>query len=386
MYVICNISSNYSLQELTILTRESSNCFVNTFPQIIRIPTYLMTPVHQSIDANNLKSLKILTMCGGDHFALDMNNVSPLEMAAKFGNFEMVKFMVDHNFNEKDKEKRESLNEKFLSIKQNDNNDNDQLVAWDKLGNAMKYAIDQLEVGYAHGQILGYLVGIFMYENRMHKSAFEHLESEVFDKLPKEFHELGGLDIIQKPMETTKFLCNLEISMQIGTYFIEALSQGLQKAPKVDFILPMMKLFKIVPKILHFKSKQYDDLVNHFQKVVIVNEKAYNLLVQKLFLDHIDLVKKLISVITQFHSELKQDPHFAEGMLVEQMKSIGYGNFAKFILILLEGDCNQIGNKDKDQGGREFLAVVEQFFKVTKNTLLNFKKLSDLSEQHVYQA
>ena len=283
-----------------------------------------MTPVHQSIDANNLKSLKILTMCGGDHFALDMNNVSPLEMAAKFGNFEMVKFMVDHNFNEKDKEKRESLNEKFLSIKQNDNNDNDQLVAWDKLGNAMKYAIDQLEVGYAHGQILGYLVGIFMYENRMQKLAFEHLESEVFVKLPKEFHELGGLAIIQKPMETTKFLCNLEISMQIGTYFIEALSQGLQKAPKVDFILPMMKLFKIVPKILHFKSKQYDDLVNHFQKVVIVNEKAYNLLVQKLFLDHINLVKKLISVITQFHSELKQDPHFAEGMLVEQMKSIGY--------------------------------------------------------------
>ena len=54
---------------------------------------------------------------------------------------------------------------------------------------------------------------------------------------------------------------------------------------------------------------------------------------------------------------------------MEKLKSFHWKEFGKLIGMILDGDYNQIGNKDKEDGGRDFFPMVKQFFKVTEEFL-----------------
>ena len=321
-----------------------------------------ITPIHAAVKYQNLEALKILAEAGGNLFALNRNDLSPLDIAARNGLVAIVRFIVDHSF-----PKLEIGDEKVLI----DDPPIEKFRGWNKLGNAMILAGK-----HGHGQTFSILFVTFMSENMARKSSFEFLKEKNFDKFSAEVRE--EFMPTMSTLEILKISMNLRLLSQLETDFVDAVTHGIDiaKARELgyfDCVSSVVKFLHNIPHTLNFKCSDYTKLADHLSVAIIKNKLSFNLLIKEVMMKTFmsgerNILVELAKIIDTIRPQYEQsnDPEIVRESIMEKLKSFHWKEFGKLIGMILDGDYSQIGNKDKGDGGRDFFPMVRQFFEVTE--------------------
>ena len=314
------------------------------------------TPVHAAALGDNLEALKIMIDSGGDPFVLNHDQESSLDIATMRGFSDIVFFIIQQYFL-----RNESLDEKFMR-----EGEYEEFYGWNRFGKAMILAGK-----YGHPNILKHLVGNFVIRNRVQKSVLELLKREVFAKLPN-LNEKSILALEEEMKETKKYN-NLGCLIDLQSDLLEALAQGQESyipgtKAKRNWVPPIIKFLHSVPQTLNFENDDYTELVNRITIAIVKNEDTFNNMVQALIGEMLKTDDYRFFIRLTYKTApygMLPNPNTKEIKIKDVIeKELQNFKFGKFIGILLEGDHTQIGNKDKEDGGRDFFPIVEQAFDV----------------------